>query len=490
MRRIDLTSAAFLLTEKRETPMHVGSVNLFTLPDGVDEQQFLAGLVDVLRNVEEFRKPFGEIAKATPMGLFWKQDDNIDMEYHVRHSALPAPGRYRELFALASRLHGTLLDRHRPLWETHLIEGLANRQFAVYSKMHHAAIDGVGAMHLVRSGFSTSKSEHIDYSPYSLQAFERYKAENYGEQPSTERELRTVVEALKQNFDSGVNVVAAMRRFGSVFVGRGGDLTVPWHNIPKTSLNTQVASARRFVAQSWEMERVKAVCKAMDGTLNDIVLAMCSGALRRYLKSRNELIEHSLKAMVPISLRQEGDLDSTNAVGFVTVDLATNIRDPEKRLRRIQGSMQASKRLMGDLSPSEASLFTQITQVPSIVTTMLGLGAKYPPYSTVISNVPGPREPLYWNGARLDGIYPASIVFDGFAMNITLVSYYKSLDFGIVAGRRSLPYVQRMIDYLEESLQELEEAAGLRAVKARRKSKEESKVTKIGVNNWGPALGA
>ncbi len=211
-----------------------------------------------------------------------------------------------------------------------------------------------------------------------------------------------------------------------------------------------------------------AYSKAIDGTLNDVVLAMCAGALRKYLIVRDELPKHSLKAMAPVSLREEGDLESANAVGFITADLATNIADPEKRIRAIQESMRAGKDLLSGMTPREAALFMQLTQLPAILTSVLGLAATFPAFSTVISNVPGPREQLFWNGARLDGIYPASIVFDGFAMNITLVSYHKSLDFGIVACRRSLPQIQRIIDYLEDSLQELEVVAGLRRAPAKK----------------------
>ncbi|MEM6606791.1 MAG: wax ester/triacylglycerol synthase domain-containing protein, partial [Pseudomonadota bacterium] len=150
MRRVDLASTGFLLLEKRDTPMHVGGVNLFRLPDGVDEQEYLASVVQRLRECEEFRRPFGEYPLTRRTGQFWETDEHIDMEYHVRHSALPAPGRYRELFALASRLHGILLDRTRPLWELHVIEGLQNRQFAMYNKVHHAAVDGVGAIQITR----------------------------------------------------------------------------------------------------------------------------------------------------------------------------------------------------------------------------------------------------------------------------------------------------------------------------------------------------
>jgi diacylglycerol O-acyltransferase len=466
MRRLDLTSAGFLLLEKRETPMHVGGINLFSYPDGVDPEQFLANLIQQLREATDFRPPFGDYIVTGRTGLFWEKDEHIDMDYHVRHSALPAPGRYRELFALASRLHTTLLDRTRPLWELHVIEGLRNNQFAVYNKIHHAAIDGVNAMHITRAMCSEDPADTHGFAPFSREAYEKYKRERYGNRKRkapkpSERNLRNVLEVLKQQYDSSVHLATAMRRFGLAFIDRGGNLAVPWHNVPRTSLNTHVSGARRFVAQSFAFSRVKALCKTLDATVNDIILALCAGALRRYLLARDELPLHSLKAMAPVSLREEGDLESTNAVGFITADMATNVYDPEKRLRTIQESMAAGKGLLRELSAAEAALFMQLTQIPALLTSILGLGARFPAFSTVVSNVPGPRNTLYWNGARLDGIYPASIVFDGFAMNITLVSYHDNLDFGIVACRRSMPQIQRIIDHLEDALQELEAVAGI-----------------------------
>jgi diacylglycerol O-acyltransferase len=470
MRTIDMTSAAFLLAEKRETPMHVGGVTLYTLPKGVDVQEFVAQIKLDGLSADDFREPFGEYVttgRTSPLWpLYWEKDRHIDIDYHVRHSALPQPGRYRELFALVSRLHSTLLDRNRPLWEVHLIEGLQNKQLAVYMKMHHAAIDGVASMQLTQGISSTDPRFRTTDLPVSMAAYKRYLA-SVGAQKAKrivpeQKELRAVADALKQQFDSSVHVLGALRRFGGAFFGRSGNLAVPWHNVPRTSINTRVGGARRFVAQSWAFDRVHAVCKAIDGTLNDVVLAMCSGALRRYLINHHELPRHSLKAMAPVSLREQGDYSAGNAVGFITADLATNIDDPQKRLRAIQESMHAGKDLLKGLSRREAMIFMQLTQLPGLLTTFLGLAARFPAFSTVISNVPGPREQLYWNGAALNGIYPASIVFDGFAMNITLVSYAKSLDFGIVACRRSLPEVQRMIDYLEDALVELEEVAGLR----------------------------
>jgi WS/DGAT/MGAT family acyltransferase len=239
-------------------------------------------------------------------------------------------------------------------------------------------------------------------------------------------------------------------------------MAVPFHKIPKSAVSTQITGARRFVAQSWPFARVRAVGKAFDGTLNDAVMAMCSGALRRHLQEQRDLPKVSLKTMAPVSLRAAGDVDSANAVGMVIADLATNVRDPAKRFRTIQASMNAAKAQLQQMSPGEIQVYTGITQAPLLLTQLTGLASRFPAFSTVISNVPGPRERRYWNGARLDGMYPVSIPFDGAAVNFTLVSNYENLDFGIVACRKSVPHLQRLIDYMEEALVELEDAAGLR----------------------------
>ena len=469
MKRLSLIDSAFLMLESRETPMHVGGFNLFTLPEGADEQAFLHGLAANMRTADELQPPFGDKLKVGPLGmlgpLYWEEDDALDLEYHIRHSALPKPGRFRELFALVSRLHGTLLDRNRPLWEMHLIEGLQDRQFAVYSKFHHAAIDGVRSIHLTQSMYSADPRERINYSPLSMAARDRYVAA-LNVPPPSEETMRNVADRLKATFDSSAHLLGAVRQYAGAWTGRSGPLVVPWKDVPRSAINTKVDGARRFVAQSWPFARIRAVGKALDGTFNDAVLAMCAGALRIFLQNHGELPSKSLKSMVPVSLRRPGDIESSNAVGAVSADLATNVKDPIQRFRAIKASMEAGKAMFQDMSPDEASLFLQLLQLPGLVLIPLGLGTRFPPYSTVISNVPGPRQPMYWNGARLEGIYPASIVTEGIALNITLVTYDQQVDFGIMACRRSLPQVQRFIDYLEDSLVELEEAAGIGTPKA------------------------
>ena len=477
MKKLTMVDSAFLLAESRETPMHVGGINLFTLPKGVDEQEFLHGLATGLRSDEDLQPPFGERLKIGPLGaagpVYWENENSLDLDYHIRHSALPKPGRYRELFALASRLHGTLLDRNRPLWEMHLIEGLQNRQFAMYSKYHHAAVDGARSMHLTQSMYSTDEHARSQGSALSMQSQNRYRAKLKQSQAEgfSDQELRNVAEALKETFDSGVHVYGSLKRFVRGWMGKGGALALPWLDVPRSSINTPVDGARRFVAQSWPFDRVRAVGKALDGTFNDAVLAMCAGGLRKYMQIHSELPEKSLKAMVPVSLRRPGDIDSSNAVGAISADLATNIEDPIMRFAHIQASMIAGKELFKGMKPNEAALMLQLLQTPGLLLMPLGLMSRFPPYSTVISNVPGPRQAMYWDGARLDGIYPASIVTEGVALNITLVSYDKNVDFGITACRRTMPQVQRLIEYMEDSLVELEVATGLATQKSTKNQK-------------------
>lgn len=468
MKKLSIVDKGFLLSESREMPMHVGGVSLYTLPEGADEQEFLHSLASNVRDTDVLLPPFGDRLLTGRMGLagnaYWEPDPSLDMDYHVRHSALPKPGRYRELFNLVSRLHGTLLERSRPLWEMHLIEGLQNRQFAVYTKTHHAAVDGARSVHISRSMLSADPDNILEESPLSLQSWERYReALRMGKTAEhSEAELRNVADMLKSTFNSSNNLFRALQGFTRAWSGRGGNLALPHLKVPISSLNRPIDGARRFVAQSWSFARIHAVGKAFGGTFNDAVLGMCAGALRQYLLTHAELPEHSLKSMVPVSLRQAGDVDSGNAVAAISADLATHIAEPAERMQAIIASVKAGKAFYDGMSSREIELVSLVMQTPAMLLMPMGLISKLPPYNIAISNVPGIRETMYWNGARMDGSYPLSIVTDGMAMNITLVTYDRNVDFGIIACRRSLPQVQRLIDYMEEALQALEDAAGIK----------------------------
>jgi diacylglycerol O-acyltransferase len=462
--RIGLLDSGFLYLETPESPMHVAGVNLFEFPARVNQQKFLSRLVDSYRAADELRQPFGHRVAHGMLGrlgpLYWEEDPEVDLDYHVRRSALPKPGRYLELFSLISRLHSSLLDRSRPLWEVVVIEGLKNRQFAVYTKLHHATIDGVAGARLLEGACTPDPEAEINISPLSTEALERIRAlhgrPKKPEEEPTEFELKVIADFFKEQFDTSAHFLGVMKDYAAAWLGFGGGLAVPWRHVPHTAFNTRISSARRFVAQSWPVDRVRAVSKKAGVTLNDIVLAMCSGALRRYLDEEHEHPEHSLRALVPVSVRQKDDFESPVAISYIVADLGTRHDDPSDRLEAIVESTRAGKQMLSQLTAREASLYATLIQLPLFVASMAGVADWFPPVSTVISNVPGPRKQLYWNGAPLIGSYPVSAVFHGFALNITFVSYNGNLDFGIIACRESVPRMQRLIDYLEESLSELE----------------------------------
>lgn len=344
-----------------------------------------------------------------------------------------------------------------------MIEGLQNRQFAVYTKAHHATIDGVAGIRLVEGCCSPDRGANTDLSPLSLEAHEQFKAlHERAQEPDlepSEFELKAMAEFFKEQLDTSAHFLGLIKTYAATWLGLGSGLAVPWRHVPHTSINTLVSGARRFVAQSWSIDRIRAVSEATDATINDVVLAMCSGALRRYLEEQGDLPEHSLRALVPVSVRQEDDFDSAVAISYIIADLGTRHEDPADRLEAIMASTRAGKEMLSELTPREASLYATLIQTPLFVANMMGIADWFPPVSTVISNVPGPPEQLYWNAAPLLGSYPVSAVFHGFALNITFISYHGNLDFGIIACRRTVPRVQRLIDYLEDSLSELEEIA-------------------------------
>ncbi len=234
---------------------------------------------------------------------------------------------------------------------------------------------------------------------------------------------------------------------------------------PQTILNVPITGARRFAAQSWPIERIRHIARTAGATLNDVVLALCSGALREYLIGLDALPDTSLIAMVPVSLRgrtADGHGDGGgNAVGAVMCRLGTDLADPAQRLATVRASMQEGKESMTGMTPSQVMVMSALGLSPLALYPLLGLtGVVRPPFNLVISNVPGPRRPMFWEGARLDGLYPLSIPLDGQALNITCTSYSDKLAFGLTGCRRTVPHLQRLLTHLDHELAALEKAAG------------------------------
>ena len=460
MAMMPVTDSMFLLAESREHPMHVGGLQLFQPPDGAGPDH-VSDLYRQLLALDEVRPLFRRRPRGPVSSLgqwAWTNDSDLDLEYHVRLSALPRPGRVRELLELASRLHGSLLDRHRPLWEFHLIEGLADGRFATYNKIHHALLDGVSALRLLETTMSTDPSEtglRAPWSPVERPAGDG-RPEPGGGGFSPRRALQAVTGAAS---DIAGLIPAFAKVANTVFREQAGALPF---QAPRSMLNVPITGARRFAAQSYPLQRVHAVRKAAGATLNDVVMAMCSGALRQYMLDLGALPDKPLVAAVPVSLRSgDKDSDGGNAVGVILCTLATDVIDPAKRLDAIRTSMQRGKRIYAGMSPLQITAISGLALATMALSPIPGIVQfTPPPFNVMISNVPGPRRALYWNGAKLDGAYPMSIPYEGQALNITVTSYDGNLQFGLTGCRRSVPSLQRMLVHLEASLAELEAVTG------------------------------
>ena len=444
MKLLGTVDTSFLLAESRKMPMHTGGLMLFSYPEGVHED-WLHEAMSSDDDPNAVQYPFNQ-RLAWPLrrlGLpHWVTDRDLDPQYHVRHSALPKPGRYREMFSLVSRLHSTRLHRDRPLWEAHIIEGVEENRFALYVKTHHAMLDGVGAMRVLRSCLSSDPNERNMPAPWNTP---RSRSQSVPSPDSTGALAATA------------GAMAGVLRFASAVRQRDQHGMIAPFQTPPTILNGRVTGSRRFVAQSWSLPRIRKVAKALNATVNDIVLAMSGGALRRYLIDHDALPERPLTAMTPVSFRPADADAEGNSFSVVFATLATEIGDPLDRLHAIQNSMGEAKRLLKGMNAAEIPIFTSVVALPVLIPHLLRLsGRTRPTFNVTVSNVPGPREKLYWNGAPLEGMYPLSIVTHGQALNITVTSVGDSLDVGIIACRRSVPGAQRLIDHLEAALEELE----------------------------------
>ncbi|MGV7824118.1 WS/DGAT/MGAT family O-acyltransferase [Mycobacterium kansasii] len=443
----------FLFAESREHPMHVGGLSLFEPPQGAGPE-FVRQFYDALVANEEFQPTFRKHPATIGGGiarLAWAYDDEVDMDYHVRRSALPSPGRVRDLLELTSRLHTSLLDRHRPLWELYVVEGLNDGRFAMYTKMHHALIDGVSAMKLMQRTLSADPDDTQVRAMWNLPRASRPPSGASSSPLSSLFKLAGSVVGL------GPSTFKLAR--AALFQQQ---LTLPFA-APHTMFNVKIGGARRCAAQSWSLERVKAVKQAAGVTVNDAVLAMCAGALRYYLIEQDALPGTPLIAMVPVSLRSKDDSDGGgNKVGSLLCNLGTHVEDPAERIKIISESMRANKKVLAELPQLQVLALSALHMAPLTLAGIPGfLSTVPPPFNIVISNVPGGTEPLYYGGARLDGSYPMSNIPDGQALNITLWNNAGNLDFGLVGCRRSVPHLQRLLLHLESSLKDLEQAVGV-----------------------------
>ena len=464
MNHLSGMDASFLHLETPEMPMHVGSLQIADLPDGYegdyyeDVKRWMASRMH-LASVFQRKLALMPFDLANPV---WVDDEDVDLDYHVRHVILPRPGTMEQLEKYVARLHSSLLDRSRPLWEIYVIEGLNTGQVAVYNKMHHAAIDGQAGVAIAKALLSPSAVPAPIKPPRPRTRTNQYQlgvAELAG---------AAVSNAVTQAIKLVKSLPAVGRALGSiVYPVSEADgkrhLTMPagLQLAPRTPLNVAITNQRSFAARSLPLAEVKAMAKRSGTTLNDVVMAICAGALKRYLADYECVPDKPLVAGVPVSLREAGNTDANNQVSMMMVSLATTIEDPIERLRAINASANVGKKLQGNVKGAMPTDFPSLG-VPWIMSGLVSLygrsrlANRMPPIVNVaISNVPGPQFPLYFAGAKLAGFFPVSIPGHGIALNMTVQSYNGLLEVGLTACRRAMPDVADLADYVVEEHRKL-----------------------------------
>lgn len=445
MRPLHPIDFIFLSLEKRQQPMHVGGLFLFQIPDNAPAS-FIRDLVTDIRNSKSSPiPPFNNYLN----GLFWDEDEEFDLDHHFRHIALPKPGRIRELLTYISQEHSALIDRAKPLWTCHIIEGIEGNRFAMYFKIHHAMVDGIAGMRLVEKSLSHDPHAKSIVPPWCVEGprAKRLKA------PKVSR-MKNVLQAIKGQLECTPRVAYELSQTVLKDMGRNPDY-VSSFQAPSSILNQRVSASRRFAAQSFEFSRLRHISKALGVTINDIVLAICSGALREYLLTQNALPKKPLIAMVPASVRSD-DSDFSNRITMILANLGTHKDDPLERLKTVRRSVLSAKERFKRMNANQILNYSAFVYGLAGFNIASGLMPKRQAFNVIISNVPGPQEPLYWNGARLEALYPASIVLDGQALNITMTSYMDKLEVGLTACRNALPKMQNLLTHLEEEIQRFE----------------------------------
>jgi WS/DGAT/MGAT family acyltransferase len=461
-KRLTPSDAVFLYMESRETMMHVASMLPFTPPPDTPPDH-LRRLLDEIRAAPTVEPPWNRKLR-TPELLVnplqaWDADGSIDLDYHLRRSALPSPGDERELGIVVSRLHSHAIDFHRPPWEAHLIEGLEGGRFAFYVKVHHSLLDGYTAMRILAATLSTDANDRTRPLFFAVPP-PRVEPEREPAGAPTERGLHFPELMAAVRAELGVTKTLTRALLNLSRAGREDalDLVSPLQ-APHSILNGRISRARRFATQELETARLRALAKRAGGTLNDAILAICGTGLRRYLLEHGALPDAPLVAMMPVNIRPKDDAGGGNAVGGILASLATHLGDPGERLRAIIASTKRAKEQLQGMSKGAILRYSAILMSPFMLQLLPGApGRIRPPFNLVVSNVPGPAEPLYFRGARLEGVYPMSIPVHGLALNITCNTYAGKVDFGFIGCRDTVPHLQRIAVHCGEALAELEAA--------------------------------
>ena len=480
MQQLSGLDAAFLALETPAVYGHVGSVCVLdpsTAPEPLTLERLQRLILQRLHLVPLFRRRLAEV----PFGFdqpYWVEDPAFDIEFHVRELALSAPGDDRQLADQAARLHARPLDRRRPLWEIYLIAGLSGGRMAIYSKVHHAAIDGVSGNDILAALLDLTPEGRdlgeippwtVDKIPGPVPLLARSVLSLAGHPVRAVRltaELARSLPALALSPSRPkLPVIDRLlpRRGSSAVLSQSG------LRAPRTPFNRPVTPHRRWAFRTVALADVKAVKNASGATVNDVVMALCTGALRRWLQDHDALPDAPLIAAVPVSVRTEAQQGTGgNRVSTMTAPLPTQVEDPAERLALCHEAMRAAKEQHGALP---ANLLADVTQfaMPALAGQAARMAARLrlvewlSPFNLIISNVPGPNVPLYYAGAHMLAYYPLSAIADGQGLNITVMSFEDGMHFGLIACRELVPDLDRMAGYLVDELDDLMKAAGVTA---------------------------
>jgi diacylglycerol O-acyltransferase / wax synthase len=483
MRQLTGVDASFL---NMETPTQFGHVNSMTIIDPSTMGDGVSVYAELKRAIEE-RMHLVDIYRrklvADPFGLdnpYWVDDPDLDLEFHIREIALPAPGDDRQLAEQVARLASRPLDRSRPLWEWYVISGLEGGLVGLFMKLHHATIDGASGVELLHVLLDTDpKGRAIEPptepwrpepTPTSLELIGR-ALWSYAMRPQKllEYQMRLMKETARMSRNPVLRELTPNWMPSSwpwsPTKDRKDDGVQLTGSAPPTPFNRAITAHRRFAFCTVKLSDVQAVKRTLGVTVNDVVMAMCASVLRRYLEDREALPDESLIAMVPVSVRTGDESDPySNRVTGVMCPLHTHLADPLQRLMAIHESMAAAKELQRAIPADVLTDMTQFTP-PALAAMAARVGSMIkiadrmrPPANLIISNVPGPREPLYLSGGVVKHYYPVSGVAEGMGLNMTVQSYLDNLDFGLIACRELVPDLWDLCDLLPDALAELETA--------------------------------
>jgi diacylglycerol O-acyltransferase / wax synthase len=461
MRQLTGMDITFLHMENARTYGHVNGVVVLD-PSTADQPINADTIRDYVASRIHLLDPLRWRVVEVPLGIdrpYWVDDPDLDLNFHVRGIALPSPGSDRQLADQVARLAARHLDRSKPLWELYVIEGLDGGKVAVMTKLHHAAVDGKAGMQILSTLLSTDPAcpapeppatLHVDKVPTPVEMWGRGWL---GLMSRPEQAARLWLDTMK----AGTKMAQE--------VGLGGP--TEWRKVlkspgraPRLSFNTTLGAQRSWAFGSVSLTDVKKVKDANGCTLNDVVMAMCAGAMRRWLIDHDELPDKPLLAMVPVSIRTaEEAATAGNQVSAMVSPLPTQLDGPFERLKAASDAMRGAKdqhaalpaHLLQDFSQFAAPAAAQL--VADTAANLRWAERVAPPFNLVVSNVPGPREPLYYAGALLEANYPVSIINDGMGLNITLQSYRDHIDFGLVGTPELVPDIWNLINYLQEELE-------------------------------------